>query len=108
VAQNLFPKLRGLAFSVHRRRLPSTRVVTHVSGREVREQQYKYPLYEFDLSFSALTSETQTGPLTQGMGARSLQALDAHHANNAGPSGLFPSNMPMPAPIPTTARSPGS
>lgn len=93
MAQNLFPKLRGLDINVHVRHIPSTRTVLHVSGREVRESQYKYPLYEIDLIFNALSSYSVDGPLVQGLGYKSLQALKRHHLFNLGAFGAFPFRM---------------
>lgn len=70
----LFPTLPGLGWSSTKRPTSSTRVATHVSGREVRSANYAYPLYEFELLFELLRSgsaqelETLMGFFTQCQG----------------------------------------
>lgn len=66
-----FPVLPGLGFSVHKRPTLSTRVASHVSGREVRGAYYKQALYEFELTFDGLAS-TSAYP---GLATNSLQSL---------------------------------
>ena len=67
-----FPVLPGQGWSVHKRPSFSTRVASHVSGREVRSPLYAATLYEFELTFDALAS---SGALGGGLGAGSLQRL---------------------------------
>ena len=50
----LFPTLPGLGWVRAKRPIFSTRIATHVSGREVRSANYVYPLYEFELTFELL------------------------------------------------------
>jgi hypothetical protein len=56
-----FPVLAGQGWSVHKRPTFSTRVASHVSGREVRQSLYAYTLYEFELTFDALSSDAAPG-----------------------------------------------
>ena len=65
-----FPVLPGQTWSVHKRPTFSTRVASHVSGREVRRANYANTLYEFELSFDGLASSGLPG-----LGAASLQTL---------------------------------
>ena len=65
------PVLPGQGWSVHKRPSFSTRVASHVSGREVRSPLYAATLYEFELTFEALASN----PSNTGLGAASLQQL---------------------------------
>lgn len=65
------PQLPGQGWSVHKRPSFSTRVASHVSGREVRSPLYAATLYEFELTFDALGSAASNG----GLGAASLQQL---------------------------------
>ena len=66
-----FPALPGQGWSVHKRPTFSTRVASHVSGREVRSPLYAATLYEFELTFDGLASGSTLG----GLGAGSLQTL---------------------------------
>lgn len=65
-----FPTLKGLGWSVTKTPLNSTRVASHVSGREVRASLYAQPLYQFELVVNALDSGN-----SYNVGAQSLQAL---------------------------------
>ena len=67
----LFPILPGQGWSVFKRPTFSTRVASHVSGREVRSPSFTQTLYEFELTFDALSS-TAAYP---GAGTQSLQTL---------------------------------
>jgi hypothetical protein len=66
-----FPTLPGLTWSVHKRPLLSTRVASHVSGREVRTPFYSQALYEFELTIEGLDSLGNF----PGLGIQSLQSL---------------------------------
>lgn len=66
-----FPTLPGQGSSVHKKPLFSTRVASHVSGREVRAGLYAHALYEFELTFDGL--DFSGGFL--GLQAQSLQTL---------------------------------
>lgn len=66
-----FPTLPGQGWSVHKKPLFSTRVASHVSGREVRAGLYAHALYEFELIFNALDSSG----VFPGLQAQSLQTL---------------------------------
>ena len=68
-----FPTLAGQGWSVHKRPTFSTRVASHVSGREVRGALYAATLYEFELTFDALASTPTTA--LSGLGPTSMQAL---------------------------------
>lgn len=67
-----FPALAGLGWSVHKRPVFSTLVAPHVSGREVRDPLYQYPIWEFEIAFDGLASSAGAYP---GLGANSLQTL---------------------------------
>ena len=63
-----FPQLPGQGWSVHKRPSFSTRVASHVSGREVRSALYAATLYEFELTFDGLVAGGGFGGLG-GLGA---------------------------------------
>ena len=67
-----FPTLPGLGWSVHKKPVFSTIVAEHVSGREVREAFYQNPIWQFELTFDALSSSPTT---YSGLGANSMQTL---------------------------------
>jgi uncharacterized protein (TIGR02217 family) len=71
---------------VHKRPIFSTRVASHVSGREVRDALYAHTLYEYELVFNALSSSpTQFATL----GAGSLQQLMGFFLSMQGQFGTF-------------------
>ena len=76
----------GLAWSRHKRPGFSTRVASHVSGREVRVALMSYPLYEFEAVYSGLTSSAST---FSGLGASSLQSLMGFFLQLQGQFGTF-------------------
>ncbi len=80
------PGLPGLAWSRHKRPGFSTRVASHVSGREVRVALMSYPLYEFEAVYSGLTSSAST---FSGLGASSLQSLMGFFLQLQGQFGTF-------------------
>ena len=67
-----FPALPGLGWSVHKKPVFSTIVADHVSGREVREALYQNPIWQFELTFDALSSSPTS---YSGLGANSMQTL---------------------------------
>jgi hypothetical protein len=67
-----FPTLPGQAWSVHKKPKFSTIVASHVSGREVRDALWQYPIWEFELTYDGLASDATSYP---GLGAQSLQSL---------------------------------
>jgi hypothetical protein len=69
------PSLTGLAWSRHKKPGFSTRVASHVSGREVRLALYVNPLYEFEAVYNGLTSASSPTTAQAGLGASSLQSL---------------------------------
>jgi len=81
----MFPALPGQGWSVHKRPTFSSRVASHVSGREVRAPFYAYPLYEFELTFDALASNSSA----PGLGVNSLQVLMGLYLQCAGQYGAF-------------------
>jgi hypothetical protein len=83
----IFPQLAGQGWSVHKRPTFSTRVASHVSGREVRSSLYATTLYEFELTFDALT--TNSGGSFVGLGAASLQTLLGFYLQCQGQLGTF-------------------
>jgi len=80
-----FPALPGLGWSVHKRPTFSTRVASHVSGREVRSPLYTDTLYEFELTYDGLDS---AGVFT-GARANSLQTLMGFYLICQGQFGAF-------------------
>lgn len=81
----VFPQLPGQGWSVHKRPTFSTRTVAHVSGREIRVPLYSQALYEFELTFDALTANTAW----PGLGANSLQSLMGLYLQCQGQYGTF-------------------
>ncbi|HEY8033048.1 MAG TPA: glycoside hydrolase TIM-barrel-like domain-containing protein [Methylocella sp.] len=80
-----FPALPGLSWSVHKRPSFSTRIASHVSGREVRLPFYATTLYEFELTIDGLDSNGSY----PGLGANSLQSLMGLYIQCQGQSGTF-------------------
>lgn len=68
MSQAIFPALRGLGWSNHKKPLFSTRVSGRQSGREVRGVNYAYPLYQFELTFNYLRTDQAYTDLQQLMG----------------------------------------
>jgi hypothetical protein len=64
--------LPGQGWSVHKKPTFATIVASHVSGREVRDALYVDPIWQFELTFDGLASDSTSYP---GLGAESLQAL---------------------------------
>ena len=79
-----FPVLAGQGWSVHKRPTFSTRVASHVSGREVRRSLYAGTLYEFEVSYDGLASSGFPG-----LGATSLQTLLGFYLACQGQFGTF-------------------
>ncbi len=80
-----FPVLSGQGWSVHKRPSFSTRVASHISGREVRAPFYASGLYEFEVTFDGLASNA-TYP---GLGTNSLQSLMGLYLQCQGQFGTF-------------------
>jgi len=80
------PSLPGLAWSRHKKPGFSTRVASHVSGREVRVALMSYPLYEFEAVYDGLTSSASA---FAGLGASSLQSLMGFFLRLQGQFGTF-------------------
>jgi uncharacterized protein (TIGR02217 family) len=80
-----FPSLSGQGWSVHKRPTFSTRVASHVSGREVRQSLYASTLYEFELTFDGLSSAASY----PGLGSESLQSLMGLYLASEGQYGTF-------------------
>ncbi|WP_395664561.1 DUF2460 domain-containing protein [Methylocella sp.] len=81
----MFPSLPGQGWSVYKRPTFSTRVATHVSGREARLALYAAPVYEFEATFDALCSDGSA----PGVGAGSLQSLLGLYLQCQGRHGTF-------------------
>jgi len=81
-----FPTLAGLGWSVHKKPVFSTLVASHVSGREVRDTLYRNPIWQFELTFDALSSSSVSYP---GAGANSLQTLMGFFLQMQGQFGTF-------------------
>lgn len=67
-----FPSLTELGWSVHKKPMFQTLLASHVSGREVRDALYVNPIWEFELTFDALASDSVFYP---SLGSQSLQSL---------------------------------
>ena len=83
------PSLPGLTWSRHKKPGFSTRVASHVSGREVRLALMSYPLYEFEASYSGLSSASAPVAAQAGLGASSLQSLMGFFLQLLGQAGVF-------------------
>lgn len=81
------PNLAGLSWSRHKKPGFSTRVASHVSGREVRVALMSYPLYEFEAVYSGLASSATAA--FAGLGASSLQSLMGFFLQLQGQFGTF-------------------
>lgn len=81
------PILAGLSWSRHKKPGFSTRVASHVSGREVRVALMSYPLYEFEATYNGLASSAT--PAFAGLGAASLQNLMGFFLQLQGQFGTF-------------------
>jgi uncharacterized protein (TIGR02217 family) len=72
MSNQIFPSVPGLTWPLKETPTGSTRVSTHVSGREVRAPLFAVPRYQFELVYDNLSSS----PLDSGSGASSLQAIE--------------------------------
>ncbi len=81
-----FPNLAGQGWSTHKKPVFSTLVAGHVSGREVRDALWQYPLWEFELTFDGLASDATSYP---SLGAQSLQSLMGLFLQMQGQFGTF-------------------
>jgi hypothetical protein len=81
------PMLAGLAWSRHKKPGFSTRVASHVSGREVRVALMSYPLYEFEAVYNGLASSATAA--FAGLGSSSLQSLMGFFLQLQGQFGTF-------------------
>lgn len=81
-----FPNLAGQGWSVHKKPMFSTLVVSHVSGREVRDPLYQNPIWQFEVTFDGLASDSSSYP---GAGAQSLQSLMGLYLQCQGQYGTF-------------------
>jgi hypothetical protein len=81
------PSLAGLSWSRHKKPGFSTRVASHVSGREVRVALMSYPLYEFEAVYSGLASSATAA--FAGLGSSSLQSLMGFFLQLQGQFGTF-------------------
>jgi hypothetical protein len=81
------PSLAGLSWSRHKKPGFSTRVASHVSGREARVALMSYPLYEFEAVYNGLASSATAA--FAGLGASSLQNLMGFFLQLQGQFGTF-------------------
>jgi hypothetical protein len=81
------PSLAGLSWTRHKKPGFSTRVASHVSGREVRVALMSYPLYEFEVVYSGLASSATAA--FAGLGSSSLQNLMGFFLQLQGQFGTF-------------------
>lgn len=80
-----FPVLPGQGFSVTKAPVFSTRVASHVSGREVRQSLFSQTLYDFTVTFDGLDSSG----IDRGLGLLSLQTLIGFFLECQGQFGTF-------------------
>jgi len=80
-----FPVLAGQGWSVRKRPSFSTRVASHISGREIRAPYFATALYEFELTFDGLDSNGSY----PGLGTSSLQSLMGTYLQCQGSYGTF-------------------
>ncbi len=81
-----FPALAGLGWRVHKKPVFSTLVANHVSGREVRDALYQNPIWQFELTYDGLASDSVMYP---NLGAQSLQSLMGFFLSCQGQFGTF-------------------
>jgi hypothetical protein len=81
-----FPNLPGQGWSVHKKPSFATLIAGHVSGREVRDALYQNPIWQFELAFGGLASDSASYP---GLGAQSLQSLMGLFLQCQGQFGTF-------------------
>ena len=81
-----FPSLPGQGWSVHKKPTFSTLVAPHVSGREVRDPLYQNPIWQFEVTFDGLASDSASYP---SLGAQSLQSLMGFYMQCQGRFGAF-------------------
>ena len=81
-----FPVLAGQGWSVHKKPIFSTIVAAHTSGREVRDALYQNPIWQFELTFDGLGSDSASYP---GVGAQSFQSLMGLYLQCLGQYGTF-------------------
>jgi len=86
MAPPTLPTIAGLSWSRHKKPGFSTRIATHVSGREVRVPLMQFPLYEFEAVYSGLpSSNLYPGP----MGSTDLQTLMGFFLQAQGQANTF-------------------
>ena len=83
------PALAGLGWSRKKSPKFNTRVAQHVSQREVRVALSQYPIYEFELVYTGLTSANSPITAQAGLGASSLQSLMGLFLQLQGQFGTF-------------------
>jgi len=83
------PSVPGLTWSRHKKPGFSTRVASHVSGREVRVPLMAYPLYEFEAVYAGLSSAAPPTAAQAGLGGSSLQSLMGIFLQLQGQFGTF-------------------
>jgi uncharacterized protein (TIGR02217 family) len=83
----VFPAPNGLGFSIHKKPTFATLVAPHVSGREVRDQLYLNPIWQFEVPINALDSTT-AGEYG-GVGAVTQQTLLGFFLQLGGQAGQF-------------------
>lgn len=84
-APQFLPDLPGLGWSVKKTPIFATRVSQHVSGREVRSASYAHALYQFEITFEALSSGRRRTALQD----LSLQQLMGFYNSCRGQFGTF-------------------
>ncbi len=57
MSNSIFPKIRGLAWSVTKTPTFSTEIQESLAGREVRVQNFQHPIWEFTLNYEYLLND---------------------------------------------------
>jgi hypothetical protein len=86
VTPGLQPSLPGLGWPVHRRPTFDTIIAPHSSGSEVRAALWANALWEFELTYDALSGDSVNYP---GAGSLSYQTLLGFYLARGGQSGTF-------------------
>lgn len=68
MAEAVFPTLKGLTWSVHRKPIFKTKVAEHVSGHEVRASFMEYPVWEYNLTYEFMWNRSPSDDLETMLG----------------------------------------
>jgi uncharacterized protein (TIGR02217 family) len=86
VAVSTYPTLVGLSFTFLKRPKFNTNIGTHVSGREIRIGMWKYPMWEWELTYDYLPD---FNPMFGGSANSDLRKLLGFYLSMQGPLTTF-------------------